>query len=97
MVYHSHCGYCKTVLQNTPLRSRNDSAKNDAELVENDFTNFGNLVEILWHGVEGGDRNFEEGGNRNIEKHVQNYPWILDVLLFQLEFFFVFVVFHGIL
>ena len=54
------------MLQNIPLRGQNDSAKNDAELAESDLNNFGNLVELLWHSVE--------GGNRNLENHAQNGP-----------------------
>ena len=54
------------MLQNIPLRDHNDTAKNDAELVESDLTNFGNLADLLWHRVE--------GGNRNLENHVQNGP-----------------------
>ena len=41
-----------------------NSAKADAELAECDLTNFGNLVELLWHRVE--------VGNRNYENHVQS-------------------------
>ena len=74
------------LLQNIPLRGHNDIAGNDAELAESDLTNFGNLVELLWHRVE--------GGNRNLENHVQNGPWMPHVLL--LQFRFLFVCFCGI-
>ena len=40
------------MLQNIPLRGHRDSAKNGEELAENDLTNLGNLVELLWHRVE---------------------------------------------
>ena len=40
------------MLQNIPLRGHRDSAKNDEELAENELTNLGNLVELLWHRVE---------------------------------------------
>ena len=33
--------------QNLPLRDDRDNAKNDPDLGESDFTNFGNLVEVL--------------------------------------------------
>ena len=55
------------------------SAKNDVVLAENDLTNFGNLVEILWHRVR--------EGNRNFENHVQNSPRMPLVLLLQFSFF----------
>ena len=41
--------------QNISLRGHRDSAKNDPELEKSDYTNFGNLVELLWQRVEGGD------------------------------------------
>ena len=47
--------------------------KNDAELTESD-------VNILWHRVE--------GGNRNLENHVQSGPWMPHVFLLQFRFFF---------
>ena len=65
--------------QNIPLRGRRYSAKNDVVLAENDPTNFGNLVGILWHNVR--------GGNRNLENHVQNGPRMPLVLLLQFSFF----------
>ena len=54
------------MFQNIPLRGHNDSSKNDAELTESDLTNFGNLVKLSWHRVEGGNRNLEEGRNGNL-------------------------------
>ena len=43
-----------------------DSAKIDSELGKSDLNNFENLVELLWHRVQGEDR--------NIENYVQNVP-----------------------
>ena len=54
------------MLQNFLLRGHRDSAKNDAELAESDLTNFGNLLELL--------RDRIEGGNRNLQHHVQIAP-----------------------
>ena len=54
------------MLQNIPWRGHRDSAKNDAELAESDLTNFGNLLELL--------RDRIEGGNRNLQNHVQITP-----------------------
>ena len=36
----------------------------DPELRKTDLTNFGNVIELLWYRVEGGDR--------DLENHVQN-------------------------
>ena len=47
---------------------------------------FGNLLEILWNRVE--------GGNRNFENYFQNGQW-MPFECFSLEFVFVFVVFQG--
>ena len=49
----------KLVPQNIPLGGHRHSGKNDTELGKSDLTNFRNLVELLWHRVEGGDRNLE--------------------------------------
>ena len=71
------------VPQNIPLRGYRYSAKNDPESGKIDLTNFGNLVEILRHRVE--------EGNRNLQNHVQNAPWMPHVLLFQFRFFLLFL------
>ena len=84
------------ILWNYVLSGHNDSAKNDAEFAENDVTNFGNLVELLWHRVKRGNRNLEKGGNIKLENNIQNGPWMPHVLLLQFRFIlFVFVVFQG--
>ena len=67
------------MLQNIPWRGHRDSAKNDAELAESDLTNFGNLLELL--------RDRIEGGNRNLQNHVQITPRMPHILLLQFRFF----------
>ena len=62
------------VIHNIPLRGHRGSVKNDAELAESAL--------ILWHRVEGGDR--------NLENHVQSGSSMPHVLLFQFRFFFSF-------
>ena len=76
------------MLQNVPLKGHRDSVKSDAELAE------GNLIELLWHRVEKGNRNLEKKRNRNPENHVQNGPRMSYVLL--LQFIFLFVYFCSI-
>ena len=54
--------------QNITLGGRRDSAKSYSELgkVILIINTFGNLVEQLWHRVQGGDG--------NLDNHVQNAP-----------------------
>ena len=54
------------ICQNILLRDYRDSAKNDPELGKSGVNNFGNLVELMKHKVE--------GGQRKLENHVQNAP-----------------------
>ena len=50
--------------QNIPLKGHRDSENNHVESAESNLTDFGNLVERLWHRIK--------GENRNLENHVQN-------------------------
>lgn len=52
--------------QNIPLRGHRENAKNDPKLGKSDLTNFGNLLEPLYHR--------DKGWNRKLENHVHKCP-----------------------
>ena len=47
------------VRQNVLLKDHRDSPKNNTEVGKSDLTNSENLEGLLWHKVEGGDKNLE--------------------------------------